>query len=155
FGRQRVIGRFQISRAVLPHSRPGAVRYRRTRTRGAWADDIFLRHRRRRLASPHQWQADHCFGDAAARSARQRHSLLHDIRPATAAALPGLLKELKDNGFHIVQVVPAASYVIAMANKPRARTLASTLPREPTISDDGNRGAQPRWPHVVAGVAPD
>ena len=81
--------------------------------------------------------------------------LLHDIHPATVAALPGLLKELKDNGFHIVQVVPAASYVIAMANKPRARTLASTLPREPTISDDGNRGAQPRWPHVVAGVAPD
>jgi hypothetical protein len=35
FGRQRVIGRFQISRAVLPHSGPGPVRYRRTRTRGA------------------------------------------------------------------------------------------------------------------------
>src|SRR5215470_13132136 len=79
--------------------------------------------------------------------------LLHDIHPATVAALPGLLKELKDNGFHIVQVVPAASYVIAMANKPKARTLASTLPREPTISDDGS--AQPRWPHVVASVAPD
>jgi peptidoglycan/xylan/chitin deacetylase (PgdA/CDA1 family) len=44
--------------------------------------------------------------------------LLHDIHPATVAALPGLLRELKDNGFHIVQVVPAASYVIAMANKP-------------------------------------
>jgi peptidoglycan/xylan/chitin deacetylase (PgdA/CDA1 family) len=81
--------------------------------------------------------------------------LLHDIHPATVAALPGLLKELKDKGFHIVQVVPAASYVIAMANKPKARSLASTLPREPTISDDGNRGAQPRWPHVVASVAPD
>jgi peptidoglycan/xylan/chitin deacetylase (PgdA/CDA1 family) len=81
--------------------------------------------------------------------------LLHDIHPATVAALPGLLKELKDKGFHIVQVVPAASYVIAMANKPKARTLASTLPREPTIGDDGNRRAQPRWPHVVASVAPD
>jgi hypothetical protein len=23
------------------------------------------------------------------------------------------------------------------------------------ISDDGNRGAQPRWPHVMANVAPD
>jgi hypothetical protein len=23
------------------------------------------------------------------------------------------------------------------------------------IGDDGNRGAQPRWPHVVANVAPD
>jgi peptidoglycan-N-acetylglucosamine deacetylase len=33
--------------------------------------------------------------------------LLHDIHPATVAALPGLLKELKQQGFHIVQVVPA------------------------------------------------
>lgn len=33
--------------------------------------------------------------------------LLHDIHRATAAALPGLLKELKDRGFHIVQVVPS------------------------------------------------
>jgi hypothetical protein len=73
----------------------------------------------------------------------------------TSSERAGLLKELKDQGFHIVQVVPAASYVIAMANKPKARTLASTLPREPTISDDGNRRAQPRWPHVVASVAPD
>jgi hypothetical protein len=56
---------------------------------------------------------------------------------------------------YCVQVVPAASYVIAMANKPKARALASTLPREPTISDDGNRRAQPHWPHAVASVAPD
>ena len=78
--------------------------------------------------------------------------LLHDIHRATVAALPGLLKELKDKGFHIVQVVPAASYVIAMANKPKARILTSTLP---TIGDDGYRGAQPRWPHLVANIAPD
>ena len=81
--------------------------------------------------------------------------LLHDIHPATVAALPGLLKALKDNGFHIVQVVPAAPYVIAMANKPKARSLASTLPGEAMIGDDGNRGAQPRWPHVVANVPSD
>ncbi len=31
--------------------------------------------------------------------------LLHDIHPATARALPILLKELKDRGYHIVQVV--------------------------------------------------
>ena len=78
--------------------------------------------------------------------------LLHDIHPATVAALPGLLKALKDNGFRIVQVVPAAPYVIAMANKPKARSLASTLPGEAMIGDDGNRSAQPRWPHVVANV---
>jgi hypothetical protein len=54
-----------------------------------------------------------------------------------------------------VQVVPAVSYIIAMANKPKARSLASTLPGETMIDDDGNPGAQPRWPHEVANVAPD
>ena len=78
--------------------------------------------------------------------------LLHDIHPATVAALPGLLKQLKDKGFHIVQVVPAASYVIAMANKPKARSLASTLLHEAMIGDDG---ARPHWPHVVMNVGPD
>ena len=81
--------------------------------------------------------------------------LLHDIHPGTVAALPGLLKELKDKGFHIVQVVPAASYVIAMANKPKAQSLASTLPGEPMIGEDPNSGARPHWPHVVTNVAPD
>src|SRR5215472_5345060 len=81
--------------------------------------------------------------------------LLHDIHPATVAALPGLLKELKDKGFHIVQVVPAAPYVIAMANKPKAWSLASTLPGETMTGDDGNRDAQPFWPHVVANVVAD
>ena len=34
--------------------------------------------------------------------------LLHDIHPATVAALPGLLKELKQRGFHIVHVAPTS-----------------------------------------------
>jgi peptidoglycan-N-acetylglucosamine deacetylase len=34
--------------------------------------------------------------------------LLHDIHPATVAALPGLLKDLKQRGFHVVHVVPAS-----------------------------------------------
>ena len=34
--------------------------------------------------------------------------LLHDIHPATVAALPGLLKELNQRGFHIVHVVPTS-----------------------------------------------
>jgi len=33
--------------------------------------------------------------------------LLHDIHPVTVTALPGLLKELKEHGFHVVHVVPA------------------------------------------------
>ena len=32
--------------------------------------------------------------------------LLHDIHPATAMALPTLLKQLKEQGYHVVQVVP-------------------------------------------------
>jgi len=80
--------------------------------------------------------------------------LLHDIHPATVAALPGLLKELKDKGFHIVQLVPAASYVIAMANKPKAR-LASAIREEPVIGGDVDRATQPRWPEAATNVAPD
>jgi peptidoglycan-N-acetylglucosamine deacetylase len=34
--------------------------------------------------------------------------LLHDIHEATVAALPGLLNDLKEHGFHIVHVVPSA-----------------------------------------------
>jgi peptidoglycan/xylan/chitin deacetylase (PgdA/CDA1 family) len=34
--------------------------------------------------------------------------LLHDIHPATVSALPGLLRELKEQGFRVVQVVPLA-----------------------------------------------
>jgi len=75
--------------------------------------------------------------------------LLHDIHPKTVAALPGILKELKDKGFRIVQLVPAASYVIAMANKPKAQTISSAFVAERNISDDAGRSA-PRWPQAVA-----
>ena len=34
--------------------------------------------------------------------------LLHDIHPATVSTLPSLLKELKVQGFRVVQVVPAS-----------------------------------------------
>jgi peptidoglycan/xylan/chitin deacetylase (PgdA/CDA1 family) len=80
--------------------------------------------------------------------------LLHDIHPKTVAALPGLLKELKDKGFHIVQLVPAASYVIAMANKPTAR-FASAMQSEKTISDRVDRQGEPRWPDAAAHSTPD
>jgi peptidoglycan/xylan/chitin deacetylase (PgdA/CDA1 family) len=42
--------------------------------------------------------------------------LLHDIQPATVAALPMLLKELKHRGYHIVHVEPAK------ADKPKTPT---------------------------------
>jgi peptidoglycan/xylan/chitin deacetylase (PgdA/CDA1 family) len=79
--------------------------------------------------------------------------LLHDIHPATAAALPGLLEQLKDNGFRIVQVVPTASYEIAMAKKLGPIT---TMPHDETIIGNGmDRTAQPSWPQASADNAAD
>ena len=79
--------------------------------------------------------------------------LLHDIHPRTVAALPGLLDQLKANGFHIVQVVPSAAYEIAMAHKPATRMLASALPGELTI--DNNDGLRPSWPEAAGSRTPD
>jgi peptidoglycan/xylan/chitin deacetylase (PgdA/CDA1 family) len=67
--------------------------------------------------------------------------LLHDIHPGTVAALPELLKELKEQGFHIVQVVPAATDRIETAGgEPAAAT--------------GER-ARPNWPRLAATVTED
>jgi peptidoglycan/xylan/chitin deacetylase (PgdA/CDA1 family) len=41
--------------------------------------------------------------------------LLHDIHPATVAALPELLGRLKREGFHIVHVIPAATSPVETA----------------------------------------
>jgi peptidoglycan/xylan/chitin deacetylase (PgdA/CDA1 family) len=79
--------------------------------------------------------------------------LLHDIHPKTVAALPGLLQQLKEQGFHVVQVVPSAAYEIAMARKPAARMLASALPDELVIDD--NDAVQPTWPHAADAMMPD
>lgn len=69
--------------------------------------------------------------------------LLHDIHPATALALPALLKEIKDRGYRIVHVVPAS------ADLPKTATLPSQWlmhpPKEPV--------ADP-WPQTVV-VVPD
>jgi peptidoglycan/xylan/chitin deacetylase (PgdA/CDA1 family) len=76
--------------------------------------------------------------------------LLHDIHAKTAAALPGILKGLKDDGFRIVQVVPSASYEIAMAKKP-TRMLASAIRGEVNLpSGVDNVAAQPAWPQPAA-----
>ena len=64
--------------------------------------------------------------------------LLHDIHPATVAALPELLKKLKEAGFRVVHVVPAAADRIESAG-------GHSL---------DNRGA-PDWPKSVALPAAD
>lgn len=84
--------------------------------------------------------------------------LLHDIHAKTVAALPGILQDLKDNGFRIVQVVPSASYLIAMANKPLAHPpmVASATPEELKISAGLNAAAKPTWPQPnMENLAPD
>ena len=76
--------------------------------------------------------------------------LLHDIHAKTVAALPGILKDLKDNGFHIVQVVPSASYEMAMAKRPPAE-FASAIPEEVNLpSGIDNAAAKPAWPQPTA-----
>ncbi|AXK80348.1 polysaccharide deacetylase family protein [Pseudolabrys taiwanensis] len=63
--------------------------------------------------------------------------LLHDIHPATAMAVPMLLKELKERGYKIVQAVPPGE-------RPKA------LPPKP---DTAVAQAGQGWPRVVEGSA--
>jgi peptidoglycan/xylan/chitin deacetylase (PgdA/CDA1 family) len=70
--------------------------------------------------------------------------LLHDIHPGTAAALPGLLEQLKEHGFHIVQIVPATPSLPAV--------VASADPSAAFITRAGVRS---HWPATGADVAPD
>ena len=63
--------------------------------------------------------------------------LLHDIHPATALALPTLLKELKEHGYHIVQVVSAGE---------RPESLPE-LVASPDVSKES-------WPRVVPTKTP-
>ena len=62
--------------------------------------------------------------------------LLHDIQPATAIALPDLLKELKARGYRIVHVVPSGP--------DRPKTV--TEPAQWVM----HHQAKPAWPSVVA-----
>jgi peptidoglycan/xylan/chitin deacetylase (PgdA/CDA1 family) len=69
--------------------------------------------------------------------------LLHDIHAGTVAALPELLKKLKEAGFHVVHVVPATADTMFIAGVP---------PLE--IADDPPREIASESPHDVAGDPP-
>jgi peptidoglycan-N-acetylglucosamine deacetylase len=69
--------------------------------------------------------------------------LLHDIHPWTVAALPELLKQLKQNGFHIVHIVPPAPTSPQIAGGPKAWALAAAMPIARLV-DAG--GVSPAWP---------
>jgi hypothetical protein len=67
--------------------------------------------------------------------------LLHDIKPATAVALPVLLHELKARGYRIVHVVAAAP------NRPKTPTIAAEwhVPHPPTARELASREPS-MWP---------
>jgi len=71
--------------------------------------------------------------------------LLHDIHPWTVAALPGLLKALKDKGFRIVQVVPSATVPPGPIAGRSLWTVAWSIAGQ-TVMDDSGSG--PAWPNV-------
>jgi peptidoglycan/xylan/chitin deacetylase (PgdA/CDA1 family) len=71
--------------------------------------------------------------------------LLHDIHPWTVAALPGLLKALKDKGFHIVQVVPSATVPPGPIAGRSLWTVAWSM-ADQTVMDDSGSG--PVWPNL-------
>jgi peptidoglycan/xylan/chitin deacetylase (PgdA/CDA1 family) len=56
--------------------------------------------------------------------------LLHDIHPATAMALPALLKALKERGYRVVHVIPARAMPKSVPNLPApVAAVNSTWPR--------------------------
>jgi peptidoglycan-N-acetylglucosamine deacetylase len=78
--------------------------------------------------------------------------LLHDIHPWTVAALPELLKQLKQNGFHVVHMVPPAPTGPEIAGGPKAWALAAAMPQAHLV-DAG--GVSPAWPQANADSASD
>jgi hypothetical protein len=71
--------------------------------------------------------------------------LLHDIHPWTVAALPGLLKALKDKGFHIVEVVPSATVPPGPIAARSLWTVAWSMAGQTVMDDSGNG---PVWPKL-------
>jgi peptidoglycan/xylan/chitin deacetylase (PgdA/CDA1 family) len=71
--------------------------------------------------------------------------LLHDIHPWTVAALPGLLKALKDKGFHIVQVVPSATMAPGPIAERSLWTVAWSMAEQAVMDDSGNGPAWPKF----------
>jgi peptidoglycan/xylan/chitin deacetylase (PgdA/CDA1 family) len=71
--------------------------------------------------------------------------LLHDIHPWTVAALPGLLKALKDKGFRIVQVVPSATVAPGPIAGRSQWTVAWSMAGQAVMDDSGSG---PAWPNL-------
>jgi peptidoglycan/xylan/chitin deacetylase (PgdA/CDA1 family) len=79
--------------------------------------------------------------------------LMHDIHPATALMLPALLRALKSQGYHVVQVVPAgerpASVPVLVASPAEAK---GAWPRVLKASAPSTAGDAPESRHRVKKV---
>ncbi len=65
--------------------------------------------------------------------------LLHDIHPWTADALPEILKQLKEKGFHLVQVVPTPASVDTAVDAASEMTVSWTMAQQDAIDTRHNR----------------
>ena len=71
--------------------------------------------------------------------------LLHDIHPWTVAALPGLLKALKDKGFRVVQVMPSTTVPPGPIAGRSLWTVEWSMAGQTVMDDSGNG---PAWPKL-------
>ncbi len=78
--------------------------------------------------------------------------LLHDIHPWTADALPEILKQLKEKGFHIVQVVPTPGSVEAAVAAASELTVSWTMAQQDAV--DGGSAAL-AWPAIASTPVPE
>ena len=79
--------------------------------------------------------------------------LLHDIQPATALALPELLRELKAKGYRIVLVAPGKGPA-PVAAKPVAPAAAPAAPEAPAVLPAAAAVAASAPPAAAAPPAP-
>jgi hypothetical protein len=75
--------------------------------------------------------------------------LMHDIHPATALALPALLKELKANGYHVVQVVAAGERPKLLPEVVASTVEKEAWPRILHVSAENGSPAKARLRHRV------
>jgi hypothetical protein len=92
----------------LPVSGVGPLSGGRAISRNARRHGVECRFSGRRLEA-YLGEASHGARTGVARTQGPSILHLHDIHPATARALPGLLRELQARHFHIVHVVSAAT----------------------------------------------
>ena len=79
--------------------------------------------------------------------------LLHDIQPATALALPELLRELKAKGYRIVLVAPGKGPA-PVAAKPVAPAAAPAAPEAPAVLPAAAAPPAPRGDAAEASPKP-